>query len=167
MKVGGDFIPQPAFGCMSPKYVFSYLSNFSFSLFLFTFFFQKMWNQHLDCAAPKRWSKYTTCTSFWFECVAVGKSLSIKLLTFLNIKLLSSKIFFIFRSEDDPFVLIAALACGPNTMFLTNDTLRQHFGLLRDSTEMRLFTRYSCYNYVTWSSEWAAVSRGKGHSCRA
>ena len=74
-----------------------------------------------------------------------------------DIKLLSSKIFFIFRSEDDPFVLIAALACGPNTMFLTNDTLRQHFGLLRDSTEMRLFTRYSCYNYVTRSSEqqWA------------
>ena len=73
--------------------------------------------------------------------MAGGISPSLKHLTFLNKKLFSSKIFFIFRSEDDPFVLIAALACGPNTMFLTNDTLRQHFGLLRDSTEMRLFTR--------------------------
>ncbi len=44
------------------------------------------------------------------------------------------------RSEDDPFLLVAALKCS--AFVLSNDALRQHVAKLKTAEQRRLFYRW-------------------------
>lgn len=45
-------------------------------------------------------------------------------------------------SQDDPFLLYAALASGPNTLFLSVDLMRDHISRLQDPYTIQLFKKW-------------------------
>ncbi len=53
---------------------------------------------------------------------------------------------FFFRSEDDPFLIAAAVGGGKGVKFVSNDVLRQHIFKL-ETTEVS-YTREFCENYL-------------------
>ncbi|XP_040567509.1 uncharacterized protein mldr [Lepeophtheirus salmonis] len=64
-------------------------------------------------------------------------------------------------SQDDPFMMLAALSSGFGTLFVSNDRLRQHNYLLEDSNLQSLFTRWQlthqCHHKV-----WVTPDRAQG-----
>lgn len=48
----------------------------------------------------------------------------------------------LFRSQDDPFTVYAALASGPHTLFLSGDLMRDHYSRLDDPRLIHLFKRW-------------------------
>lgn len=46
------------------------------------------------------------------------------------------------RSEDDPFVIYAAMSKGLGTKFLSRDLMRQHKSLLKNAPMQRLFNQW-------------------------
>ncbi|CAB4064400.1 MRPP3 [Lepeophtheirus salmonis] len=66
-------------------------------------------------------------------------------------------------SQDDRFMMLAALSSGFGTLFVSNDRLRQHNYLLEDSNLQSLFTRWQlthqCHHKV-----WVTPDRAQGRN---